>query len=120
MCHLQPGHYRRCPFHQPQTAPIWRLKVPLALPTKPWCEAVVGGRSVGVPGVLKMLDMAHKHYGKLPWATLFQPAIRTAEEGFPISRRLHLLLASDPHLRQAEPARSYFYQANGTPRAVAT
>src|SRR2546422_11543717 len=88
---------------------------PLAL-----SDAVVGGRSVGVPGVLKMLDMAHKQYGKLPWATLFQPAIRMAEEGFPISRRLHLLLASDQHLRQAEPARSYFYQADGAPKAVGT
>src|SRR5215471_19517881 len=83
-------------------------------------DAVVGGRSVGVPGVLKMLDMAHKHYGKLPWARLFQPAICTAAEGFPISPRLHLLLASDSHVRQAEPARSYFYQANGTPKAVGT
>src|SRR5262249_20980219 len=52
-------------------------------------DAVVGGHSVGVPGVLKMLDMAHQQYGTLPWATLFQPAIRMAEEGFPMSRRLH-------------------------------
>src|SRR5215510_2795477 len=85
-----------------------------------WRDAVVGGRSVGVPGVLKMLDMAHKQYGKLPWATLFQPAIRMAEEGFPISRRLHLLLASDQYLRDVEPARSYFYQADGTPKAIGT
>ena len=88
---------------------------PLAFP-----DAVIGGRSVGVPGVLKMLDMAHKQYGRLPWAILFQPAIRMAEEGFPISRRLHLLLVADPHLRHVEPARSYFYQADGTPKAVGT
>src|SRR5919198_290949 len=81
-------------------------------------DAVVGGHSVGVPGVLKMLDMAHKQYGKLPWATLFQPAIRLAEEGFPMSRRLHLLLAYDPHLHHVEPTRSYFYQADGTPKAI--
>jgi gamma-glutamyltranspeptidase/glutathione hydrolase len=86
----------------------------------PFREAVVGGRSVGVPGVLKMLDIAHKRYGKLPWATLFQPAIRLADEGFPISRRLHLLLASDQYLRHVEPTRSYFYQADGTPKAVGT
>ena len=66
-----------------------------------------------------MLDMAHKQYGKLPWATLFQPAIRLAEEGFPISRRLHLLL-SDQHLRHIEPTRSYFYQADGTSKAIGT
>jgi gamma-glutamyltranspeptidase/glutathione hydrolase len=83
-------------------------------------DAVVGGRSVGVPGVLKMLDMAHKQYGKLPWATLFQPAMRLAEEGFPISRRLHLLLACDRHLRLVEPTRSYFYQADGTAKAIGT
>jgi gamma-glutamyltranspeptidase/glutathione hydrolase len=83
-------------------------------------DAVVGGRSVGVPGVLKMLDMAHRQYGKLPWTTLLQPAMRLAEEGFPISRRLHLLLVSDQYLRHGEPARSYFYQADGTPKAIGT
>ena len=83
-------------------------------------DAVVGGLSVGVPGVLKMLDLAHQQYGKLPWATLFQPAIRMAEEGFPMSRRLHLLLASDQHLRHVEPTRSYFYQTDGTPKAIGT
>ena len=81
-------------------------------------DAVVGGHSVGVPGILKMLDMVHKQYGTLPWATLFQPAIGLAAEGFPMSRRLHLLLDSDQHLRHVEPARSYFYQADGTPKAV--
>jgi gamma-glutamyltranspeptidase/glutathione hydrolase len=85
-----------------------------------WHDAVVGGHSVGVPGVLKMLDMAHRQYGKLPWGLLFQPAIRLAEEGFPISRRLYLLLASDQYLRYVEPARSYFYQADGTPKAIGT
>jgi gamma-glutamyltranspeptidase / glutathione hydrolase len=68
--------------------------------------------------VLKMLDMAHKQYGKLPWAMLFQPAIRLAEEGFPISQRLHLLLASDQYLRHVEPTRGYFYQADGAPKAI--
>ena len=83
-------------------------------------DAVVGGHSVGVPGILKMLDMVHKQYGTLPWATLFQPAIGLAAEGFPVSRRLHLLLDSDQHLRHVEPARSYFYQADGTPKVVGT
>jgi gamma-glutamyltranspeptidase/glutathione hydrolase len=84
----------------------------------PFREAVVGGRSVGVPGVLNMLDLAHRRYGQLPWATLFQPAITLATEGFPISRRLHLLLATDTHLRQHEPARSYFYEVDGQPKAL--
>jgi len=84
----------------------------------PFRQAVVGGRSVGVPGVLKMLDLAHKQYGKLPWASLFQPAIEMAETGFPISPRLHRLLAAEPYLKTAEPARSYFYQTDGTPKAI--
>jgi gamma-glutamyltranspeptidase/glutathione hydrolase len=83
-------------------------------------EAVVGGHSVGVPGVLSMLEMAHARYGKLPWAALFEPAIRLAADGFLVTPRLHRLLAQEHYLRQYEPARSYFYQPDGSPRAVGT
>ena len=82
--------------------------------------AVVGGRSVGVPGVLRMLEMAHQRGGKLPWAKLFDPAIRIAENGFPMSPRLHELLAGDRPLRTIEPAKSFFYDANGEPKAIGT
>ena len=62
--------------------------------------AVVGGRSVGVPGVLRMLEEAHREHGRLPWAQLFQPAITLAEQGFPVSARLHQAIAlALPHLR---------------------
>lgn len=81
-------------------------------------EAVVGGRSVGVPGAVKMLEQAHKHYGKLPWRDLLQPAIRLAEDGFQISPRLHSLLASDPSLRENPPAAAFYYQPDGTPWPV--
>lgn len=81
-------------------------------------EAVVGGRSVGVPGTVKMLEQAHKHYGKLPWRDLLQPAIRLAEDGFQISPRLHGLLASDPSLRDNPPAAAFYYQPDGTPWPV--
>ena len=54
---------------------------------------VVGGRSVGAPGVLRMLELAHKEPGKLPWKTLFAPAIKLSEQGFAVSARLNGLLA---------------------------
>ncbi len=82
--------------------------------------AVVGGLSVGVPGVLRMLEMAHKKHGKLPWAKLFDPAIRIAEEGFEISPRLYGLLSGDQALRKIEPAKSYFYLPDGTAKPVGT
>lgn len=56
-------------------------------------EAALGGRAVGTPGVMAMLSLAHQQHGKLPWARLFEPAMRLADEGFPISPRLHFLLA---------------------------
>ncbi|MEP0777745.1 gamma-glutamyltransferase [Microcoleus sp. ZQ-A2] len=83
-------------------------------------DAVVGGKSVGVPGTVRMLELAHQKHGKLPWAQLFQPAIRLAEQGFPLSPRLHTLLSKEQFLPRFEPARSYFYQPNGQPKPVGT
>jgi gamma-glutamyltranspeptidase / glutathione hydrolase len=80
--------------------------------------AVVGGRSVGTPGVLRMLAQAHAQHGKLPWAKLFEPAIALATQGFAISPRLHAQLKADAYLRLDPTARAYFYQANGEPHAV--
>ena len=76
-------------------------------------DAVVGGRSVGVPGTLKVLALVHAKHGRLPWARLFEPAIRLAEEGFAISPRLHVLLAAENRLARFEPGRGYFYDAAG-------
>lgn len=86
----------------------------------PFYAAVVGGRSVGVPGVLRMLELAHKQYGRLPWAALFDPAIRLAEQGFAISPRLASLLKSDRYLSQDPSARAYFYNADGSPKVAGT
>ncbi len=83
-------------------------------------DAVVGGRSVGTPGALRMLEAVHRQHGKLPWAQLFEPAIRLAEDGFPISPRLNALLAAEQHLKKDASASAYFYQADGTPKAVGT
>jgi len=81
-------------------------------------QAVVGGRSVGVPGVVKMLEQAHQQYGTLPWRELLQPAIQLAEDGFEISPRLHRLLQSDPALRDNPPALAFYYQPDGSPWPV--
>lgn len=78
-------------------------------------DAVVGGRSVGTPGAVRMLELAHKQYGKLPWAQLFQPAISLSENGFKISRRLSTLLVPEVHLKKDPVALAYFYDANGQP-----
>ena len=53
-----------------------------------WAEGVVGGRSTGVPGAMAMLGVAQKRFGKLPWSTLFDPAILAAEGGFTVPGRL--------------------------------
>ena len=81
-------------------------------------DAVIGGRSVGVPGTLRMLEAVHRKYGKLPWATLFGPAIALCEQGFPVSPRLHALLLRDKFLPLQEKAKAYFYHADGSPRDV--
>ncbi|MDH5799149.1 MAG: gamma-glutamyltransferase, partial [Paracoccaceae bacterium] len=83
-------------------------------------EAVVGGTSVGVPGILRMLEMAHKEHGKLPWKDLFQPAIELAEKGFEISPRLARQIAEDGHLKTFPGAYAYFYDEQGNPKAAGT
>ncbi|MCP8938124.1 gamma-glutamyltransferase [Alsobacter sp. SYSU M60028] len=84
-------------------------------------DAVVGGRSVGVPGTLRMLEAAHRKWGKLPWARLFQPALALAENGFAVSPRLNGLLGQEKFLAgNDERARAYFYEADGKPKAVGT
>jgi gamma-glutamyltranspeptidase/glutathione hydrolase len=82
-------------------------------------EAAVGGRSVGVPGVLRMLELAHRRHGKLAWDELFAAAIHLAESGFPLSPRLHAQLSGEQALRDDASARKLFYDDAG-PRAPGT
>ena len=103
-------------FDGRETAPAGvdrRLFFDAAGRKKGFMEAVVGGASVGVPGMLRMFELVHADYGRLPWAALFQPAIRLAEAGFPVSPRLHALLDGDRQLRQMPQARALFYTADG-------
>ena len=81
----------------------------------PFMDGVVSGLSVGVPGTLTVLEMAHKEHGKLPWATLMQPAIQLAEQGFKLSPHLHRGLMAETYLMNDPVAATYFYDAQGKP-----
>ena len=81
-------------------------------------QALVGGRAVGVPGTVRLLEAAHQQHGRLPWAQVLQPAITLADSGFPISHRLHTQLLADAALRQDPQAGAYFYRADGQPHSV--
>lgn len=82
-----------------------------------WWDAMVGGRSVGTPGVLAMLELSQQQYGKKPWFSLFNDAIETSESGFKVSPRLNQLLASkiNPGLGRYPQARDYFFTPEGEP-----
>ncbi|MCC7327490.1 MAG: gamma-glutamyltransferase [Burkholderiales bacterium] len=82
-------------------------------------DAVVGGRSVGVPGTVRLLETVHRKYGRLAWTTLFEPAIALAENGFAMSPRLHALLAAERYMTQPR-LREYFFDANGGVLPVGT
>ncbi|MBX3490138.1 gamma-glutamyltransferase [Parvibaculum sp.] len=72
--------------------------------------AMVSGRSVGTPGVVKMMWDAHRAHGVLDWARLFEPAIRLAEDGFAVPPKLAQAIARDPVLKQMPVAQDYFYR----------
>lgn len=59
----------------------------------PFFDAVLSGRSIGVPGSVRLLEALHQRHGKLPWADLFAPAIGLASDGFEVSERLSGLLS---------------------------
>jgi gamma-glutamyltranspeptidase/glutathione hydrolase len=82
-------------------------------------DAVIGGRSVGVPGTPMLLSEMHKHAGLLAWADLFEAPIRLAGDGFPVSPRLAALIAATTDsLSRFEATRSYFM--TGVTQALAT
>jgi gamma-glutamyltranspeptidase/glutathione hydrolase len=82
----------------------------------PFFDAVVGGRSVGVPGVPRLLETVHRRYGTRPWNSLFEPAIRLADDGFAVSPRLAAAIAEDKGRLDLEPStRAYFFDAAGAP-----
>jgi gamma-glutamyltranspeptidase / glutathione hydrolase len=80
-------------------------------------DAVIGGRSVGTPGLVRLLAHAHDRHGRLPWADLFGPAIALAEEGFEVGERLAALVADNETLQRHEPTREYFFPGGEAVRA---
>ena len=83
-----------------------------------WSEARIGGRAVGVPGTVRMLALAHKEHGRLPWSDLFLPAIHLAREGFAVSQRLHDAIAGEKDWQQTPAAAAYFLDGKGVPWPV--
>lgn len=80
-------------------------------------DAVVGGRSVGAPGLVPLLGEAHRRWGKRQWADAWQPAIALADGGFAISPRMAALVAGDAGRLAGDPtAAAYFLDANGAPK----
>ena len=89
---------------------------PLAFP-----EVIPGGRSVGVPGNVRMMALAHRDQGRLAWAKLFEPAIRLARDGFAITPRFRGMLANATETAAyTASGRALFYQADGSPKPVGT
>jgi len=82
-------------------------------------EAALGGRAVGVPGAVAALEAAHRAHGRLPWETLFAPAIALAEQGFAVSPRLAAAIAADRDRLARDPAaRASFLLPDGAPLPV--
>nr|WP_321277338.1 gamma-glutamyltransferase [uncultured Vibrio sp.] len=84
-------------------------------------DAVVGGRSVGTPGTVKLLWDTHQQYGQLEWKKIIQPVIKLAEQGFTVSPRLASLIADDSERLSRFPAtKAYFFNQDGSPKTAGT
>ncbi|MBF0194795.1 MAG: gamma-glutamyltransferase [Magnetococcales bacterium] len=99
----------------PLTARADRFLLPSGKPQN-FYQAVVGGPSVGVPGLLAMLEKSHKTHGVAPWSSLFSSSIKLAKKGFIVSPRLKEKLKKDLYLKHNPTANRYFYNDDGTPK----
>ena len=91
--------------------------------TTPAPTAIRSGRSIGTPGTLRVLELAHREYGNQPWSSLFTPAIKLATDGFAIPPRFAASIASAStvaNIKRDAEMTAYFLNADGTPRQVNT
>ncbi len=87
--------------------------------TAPKPSARASGRSIGTPGVLRMLEMAHKDHGELPWSTPFQEGIALARDGFPISGRMaDALDGGKTNLARDADAAALYLNADGSAKPL--
>ena len=73
-------------------------------------DIAVGGKAIGVPGLVSMLDIAHKDYGLMDWKNLFEPAIKLSKNGFTSSPRLYKAIKKDSYLHLFPESKKYFYR----------
>jgi gamma-glutamyltranspeptidase/glutathione hydrolase len=81
-------------------------------------DAVPGGKSVGVPGNLRLMALAHRDQGRLPWAKLFEPAIRLARDGFEVTPRLVRFLDEFSRTGALSAEAREIYYPGGEPAAL--
>lgn len=77
-------------------------------------EAVNGGLSVGTPGLLKILKESHEKYGKLKWQILFEPAIKIANEGFPMEQKIRTILKDVKYLENNPDLKELYFNKDGS------
>jgi gamma-glutamyltranspeptidase/glutathione hydrolase len=126
MLHYSPATGKVTAYDGRETAPAAATENYLrwisdAQRTTPLPNARASGRSIGTPGVLHMLDAAHKDAGRLTWKELFDPAIKIATDGFSISPRMFASVAGSASSLVRDPdARAYFLNADNTAKAQGT
>ena len=121
MLHWTPGNDKPDAYDGRETAPAGATpdmflgddKKPLGI-----IPAILSGRSVGAPGAVALLALAHKEHGKLPWADLFARAIELSENGFTVSDKLAAAIARDPALAIMPGSQDYFFKTDDSGKRV--
>lgn len=89
--------------------------------TVPKPDTRSSGRSIGVPGIVRLLDDAHRQFGKKAWRDLFDPAVSISDTGFDVSPRLAAAIDDAAAQLRLDPAAGgYFLNPDGSPKPVGT